>query len=605
MSSTTLSMRNRNHTWLLVAILALAAGLRLWGLTHDLPFSYFGDELHLMKRSMALGSGDLNPHWFNKPGFLMYLLLGCYGLYFVAGWTFGRFESIDEFAAHFLTDTGPFLLIGRTVVCLAGVALVFMVYLIGKRGLKSSGAGLIGALIAAVLPSLVVASQTIKADAPCALLVAISVFIYLRAKDESSIKRLALSALAAGAAMGTKYCGVVLLPAYFIWEIVATLRSERKWRTTVARCSTLLLVFVVGFFATSPYNFLDPTWAKSMWNRGQSAIGAIEQPVAFDPDSKIIYETGVSAWPGATAHFLGEMSQPYLGGLMIQLIGLLGLILGLRSTASRSYSLLIMLIVSSFLILAVLFFPFHVSARHLTILVPLTAPLVGFAVVRAATAVPTAPRARALLTVVLGIAICLPSFAITIRHNLQVMRFDSRTLAHEWIVDNLASARILVEDEGPTLNPSRPAVERMRKDLARLDPGPFTNPQKKRLELLDRYPPSDGLDIDRLGHPWWLAKEIPEEQLRKSHYHTRVGNPLVQRIPEPLAEYRRDGIEFVITNGKAQRLMQNRPNFQEAFPSFARFYAELESAHLVQTFDPEDWDGKGPEVWIYDIRSLE
>ena len=59
--------------WALAGILLLAAGIRLWGLFHDLPFSYFGDELHFMKRSMALGTGDLNPHWFHKPALFMYV----------------------------------------------------------------------------------------------------------------------------------------------------------------------------------------------------------------------------------------------------------------------------------------------------------------------------------------------------------------------------------------------------------------------------------------------------------------------------------------------------------------------------------------------------
>ena len=600
------SARNvSGHTWLLVAILALAAGLRLWGLGHDLPFSYFGDELHLMKRAMALGSGDLNPHWFNKPGFLMYLLLGFYGLYFVVGFVFGRFESVDEFAAHFLTDHGPFLLIGRSVVFLAGLALVWLVYLIGKRGLGSPRAGLIGALVAAVLPSLVTASQTIKADAPCALLAAVSVYIFLKAKDQETLRGLAFSALAAGAAMGTKYCGIILLPAYLLWELTASMRGRRSWASTVKRSSVLVTIFIVGFFVTSPYNFLDPTWARSLWNRGQSALNTVEQTTAFDPDSKTIYETGTSSWPKATAHFLAEMRQPYLGGLVIQLAGFLGLIVGLRFRSTRDYSLLVLIVFSTFLSLAVVLFPFHVSARHLSILAPFFAPLVGLGVAGIVERIPIPLRAQGLLTLVLGVAICLPSLQLSMRHNRNVTRFDSRTLAHQWIVDNLSEARLLVEDEGPELNPSPPAVARMQADLSQLDPGPFTLPQRRRLELLSKYPPSDGLDIDRLGHPWWLAGEVSAEMLRKSPYHTRVGNPLVHRIPLTLDEYRAAGIDFVITNGKGQRLMQSRPGFSENFPSFARFYGELESSRLIQTFDPEQWNGKGPEVWIYDIRAAD
>lgn len=596
---------SRGHLTFLLVILALAAALRIWGLLHDLPFSYFGDELHLMKRSMALGSGDLNPHWFNKPGFLMYLLLGCYGLYFVVGSVFGQFESIEQFAAHFLTDHGPFLLIGRGVVLLAGVGLVLAVYLIGKRGLSSPRAGLIGAFVAAVMPSLVVASQTIKADGPCALLVAISVYIFLRAKDEETIRGLVLCALAAGAAMGTKYCGIIVLPAYLVWEITLAARRRMPWKRTFTRTATLVVFFVVGFFVTSPYNFLDPTWTKSLWVKGQSALGLVEQTSAFNPDSKTVYETGISSWPRAATHFVSEMWQPYMGGILVQVSVLLGLLVGLRLRQSRPYSLFVLLTISIFLTMAILFFPFHVSTRHLTVLVPLLAPLVGFGVSEVAKRAPVPIQWQGFIAGILALAICLPSLVITVRHNRNIMRFDSRTLAHEWIVDNLSTSRILVEDEGPTLNPSLPAVERMQTDLTELEPGPFTRHQERRLALLSEYPPSDGLDIDRLGHPWWLEKEIPAVKLRKSHYHTRVGNPLVQRVPLTLEGYRRVGIDFVVTNSKGQRSMKNRPDFQDSFPSFYRFYSELDSARLVQTFDPAEWNGKGPEVWIYDIRSDE
>ena len=81
-----------------------------------------------------------------------------------------------------------------------------------------------------------------------------------------------------------------------------------------------------------------------------------------------------------------------------------------------------------------------------------------------------------------------------------------------------------------------------------------------------------------------------------------MGNPLVQRIPSTLAEYRSAGIEYVVTNGKGQRLMRNRPDFENNFPAFAGFYDELSRSRLIQAFDPDDWNGKGPVVWIYDIR---
>src|SRR3954447_11280476 len=110
----------------LAGVLLLAAVLRLWAVRHDLPFSYYGDELHFMRRAMAVGTGDLNPHWFHKPAFFMYVLAFCYGLYFLAGRIVGWFGSTAEFGARFLFDPSPFLLIGRLAVAACGVATVYV-----------------------------------------------------------------------------------------------------------------------------------------------------------------------------------------------------------------------------------------------------------------------------------------------------------------------------------------------------------------------------------------------------------------------------------------------------------------------------------------------
>ncbi|MFP5288112.1 MAG: hypothetical protein ACLGI9_20420, partial [Thermoanaerobaculia bacterium] len=142
----------------LALVLLLAAALRLWGMLHDLPFSYYGDELHFMRRAMAIGTGDLNPHWFHKPAFLMYVLACVYGAYFLAGLLTGRFESTSEFGASFLFDPAPFLVLGRLVVVAFGVATVYLVYRIGRKVFDNAWAGIAGALVAAVLAPMAASS---------------------------------------------------------------------------------------------------------------------------------------------------------------------------------------------------------------------------------------------------------------------------------------------------------------------------------------------------------------------------------------------------------------------------------------------------------------
>ena len=164
-------------------VLLVAAALRLWAVRHDLPFSYFGDELHFMRRAMAVGTGDLNPHWFHKPAFLMYLLAFCYGLYFLFGRIAGAFHSTAEFGAHFLFNPTSFLVIGRLLVAACGVATVYVVYRIGRKVFANPWAGIAGATVAAVLAPMVNSSRTIKSDVPCGLLMALSVWAFLGTRE--------------------------------------------------------------------------------------------------------------------------------------------------------------------------------------------------------------------------------------------------------------------------------------------------------------------------------------------------------------------------------------------------------------------------------------
>ena len=103
MSESSLSKSSRGYAIGLAGVVLLGAALRFAGVFHDWPYSYYGDELHLMKRSIAMGTGDLNPHWFHKPGLLMYLLLGSYGGFFVVGRLIGKFASSAAFGAYFLS----------------------------------------------------------------------------------------------------------------------------------------------------------------------------------------------------------------------------------------------------------------------------------------------------------------------------------------------------------------------------------------------------------------------------------------------------------------------------------------------------------------------
>jgi hypothetical protein len=176
-------------------------------------------------------------------------------------------------------------------------------------------------------------------------------------------------------------------------------------------------------------------------------------------------------------------------------------------------------------------------------------------------------------------------------------------VAYDWILRNLPrDARLLVDDYGPILQPDRAAVERQRAILAAMPQGPFTEHQGTRLDLLRRFPPAAGRNIDELGHPWWLAREKTDEELRRDPADLDMGNPLVSRQPRTLPDYRREGVRYVVTNTDARDMYLNPTNNKaDGFPSFVRFYRELAAREPLKTFDPAAWHGKGPVISIYDL----
>ena len=157
-----------------------------------------------------------------------------------------------------------------------------------------------------------------------------------------------------------------------------------------------------------------------------------------------------------------------------------------------------------------------------------------------------------------------------------------------------------MDDYGPFLNPSPASADRMAAVL-RMGKSPFTHHQDLRIELLQKYPPADGLNLDELGHQWWLPREKSDAELRANAVDLDMGNPLVTRQPGTAGDFRAAGVRYVVTNSEARdQYFKGRRG--PGFPSFVRFYQSLErGTRRIKTFDPRDWDGKGPVIWIYDL----
>jgi 4-amino-4-deoxy-L-arabinose transferase-like glycosyltransferase len=198
------------------AILGGAAALRLVGVSYAHPFALFSpDEQSIVPRAwhMAHGGG-LDPHWFDYPSLLMYLL-----------------APFQAWEAH------PSYLAARLVVIALAVGSVAAAWWLGSRSYGGL-AGPVAAACVAVETTHVAYSRMAVTDVPLTLGVAVTLALLVSGRIE-------LAGLAAGIATSFKYPGVFLL----VPLVVAAWGQWRRLAIGVAACAA-------AFAATSPYFFV-------------------------------------------------------------------------------------------------------------------------------------------------------------------------------------------------------------------------------------------------------------------------------------------------------------------------------------------------------------
>jgi 4-amino-4-deoxy-L-arabinose transferase-like glycosyltransferase len=195
------------------AILGVAAAVRVVGVAYAHPFALFSpDEQSIVPRAwhMAHGGG-LDPHWFDYPTLLMYVIA-----------PFQAWESHPSYLA------------ARAVVLVLAVGAVAASWWLGSRA-YGGAAGAVAAAAVAVETTHVAYSRMAVTDVPLTLAVAVALALMVAGRIE-------LAGVAAGIAMSFKYPGIFLL-------VPLVVAGWRQWR----RVAIGLAASAVAFCATSPY----------------------------------------------------------------------------------------------------------------------------------------------------------------------------------------------------------------------------------------------------------------------------------------------------------------------------------------------------------------
>ena len=603
-----ISSRNANR--LLISIIILAAILRLWGIWHGYPYSYYPDEEHLVKRALSFGSGDLNPHWFHKPAFYMYILFFEYGLFFLFGKLAGFWQSVNDFAAIYITNPGPFYIIGRLTTTMFSVGSVFITYLTGKH-LLNRKIGLFSALILAITFGHVMVAKDVKTDTPCMFFTLLSVYFLVKYINSMKINHLFLSSLFAGVGTATKYYTFVMLVPIFFSILLIYKRRDEKFKYMISALKTFsicIFILYLFYFACSPYNFIDPLGRQANLTTNIGGIiskaflsitqsGNLEatdkSPAMNEQSQKTPYKKKVVI--DSIHSFLFQL---YLGmGWVMIVLVFLGIMMALFHLNQKIF--IFSLFPMFFVLICIVLTPGYAEIRHQIVLYPFLVIFGGLFCMKYMNIFPNFKYRVYILLLILMLPL-----SKTIAYNIDISKEDTRNLAKIWIEQNIpAGSKIVAEDNDIKINPDKEYLMGMITKSRTFENSQFTTHSEKYYALVLKNLPKINYSIAFIRFPWWREKENTEGfSYALSDYDIDMANPLKPIGTMTYDDYKKKGYEYVVTNSENYIEFRDGSEKSNSFPSFYKFYKQVfKNGKLLKEFNPKYGNMSGPIVRIYKI----
>ena len=570
----------------LVALLAVALALRLWGIHYGLPWLfYFHDEPQVVLRALRFGTGDLNPHFFIWPGtLLLYLAFFAYGGLYVAGLVAGWWHVATEFAAAYFQDPTAFYLLARLESVAFGVWGVWLACRLGREAASgvtaapaggtpagdrlafdSSAARAVGLAVAVGLALNAVHAHYSHLAHPVSAMTAFTLLgltCAVRVANGGSTRALHLGALAAGLGATAQYHAALLAVPLGVAALYrAAGRGPGDGARWIRQGLLAAAIAAVTFIVVCPYAVLDfatfrgdLTWiaAKTGGDLAESAPGR----------------------RGGMLAFVSSSLLPALG-LPLAIAAALGFARAL--VRRRRTDVVLVAFAVAYLVLA------GRSAVHLD---RYALPLVGIALFFAAETVAAllgrsrVPARRAEWLVPGAVALlCLPGAIDLIETDYTMTRDDTRVESKRWFEAHAAGDDRVVIDMARFWNSASPPLaenrERIEERLAEIARGVTGGGHSAAYADYYRH---------QLAHP-----RRPSYYLRGTNWGTET---------RPLDEYRREGFRWAIVSGDAIRLQEDRAARGDS--TGIAYYRALErEAALAAEFRPGRWKRRGPVIRIY------
>ena len=405
----------------LPGLLIGALAIRLVGINHGLPFSYnTAAELHYVPHAAQAADGDLRPGYYQNPSGLTYLLALVLRIRFLG----------DSDADQMVTDPGSVWLVCRIVVAILGMVLVALVWWAGRRFFGAPVGWIAACLIAFGFLPVYYSHQALN-DVPTLLPLTVALVGALLIYEKGDIKSFLLTGAALGAATGTKYLAAPFVLAIVVAVVLRVRRGEQHWRHGLALLCLAGVACVVTLLALNPYLAIDFIEARRQYNAQADAAGTTKLGQTG---------TGWTYYPWSLLWGLGVVPVA---------LALVGLIEALRTDRTKA------LILLAYPIALYL----HMASqgrffgRWMLPIYPVVVILAGYGAVQFASWVRRRglePRLSAVALPALAAVALAQPIADAVRSDVVLLQEDTRTQAHEWLVDNVPQgAAIVVEPSVP------------------------------------------------------------------------------------------------------------------------------------------------------------